>query len=495
MVVSLLAEVITLISGLIIPRMIIEFYGSASNGLIVSITQIISFVTLLRAGVGAVTRASLYKPLADNDISRISIIINSTQVFMRKIAMFFSFIVSIAACVYPFYVPDFTWAYTASLFVIISLTTFIQYYFGISYQLLLMADQKMYIYTAVNIISIIFNIMSTIFFISRGYSLHIVKMASVIILSLTPIVTYFYVRQHYKINLALTSTKEVLEQKWDALGHQIAYYIFTSTDIAILTFMSSVANVSVYAVYHLPIKAVKLLVKTYSSSVEAAFGSLIAENKRETLQKSHEYFECFMYTTSVVIFSCLGGIIVPFVNLYTIGISDANYNQPLFAVLMLLGEMTYCLRIPYMMLVEASGHYKQTKKGAYAEAFLNVVPSILLSLFIDPLIAVSIGTIVALLVRTIEISRYSDFNIIQRKRKRFYSNLFSSYVILLICTYISQYLNIFFQCRNYYEWLVFTIMIFLVSVIVTLIYILICYKQIFYEMMGCIRSIFKSKRG
>ena len=61
---SFLFQVITIISGLILPRIIIGTFGSALNGLIASITQFLSFISLLEGGLGAVVLADLYRPIA-----------------------------------------------------------------------------------------------------------------------------------------------------------------------------------------------------------------------------------------------------------------------------------------------------------------------------------------------------------------------------------------------------------------------------------------------
>ena len=76
-------QIITAISGLILPRIIIPTYGSSINGLIASISQFISYMTLLEAGVGSVFRASLYKPLYQNDFQHVSGIINEQKRFYQ----------------------------------------------------------------------------------------------------------------------------------------------------------------------------------------------------------------------------------------------------------------------------------------------------------------------------------------------------------------------------------------------------------------------------
>ena len=83
---SISYEIVAIICGLILPRLILSRFGSSYNGITSSITQFLSCVALLKSGIGAVTRAALYKPLAEKDSFRLSEIINATSIFMRKIA-------------------------------------------------------------------------------------------------------------------------------------------------------------------------------------------------------------------------------------------------------------------------------------------------------------------------------------------------------------------------------------------------------------------------
>ena len=44
---TLLLQVITVLCGFIVPKLIISTYGSDANGLVVSITQFLGYITLL----------------------------------------------------------------------------------------------------------------------------------------------------------------------------------------------------------------------------------------------------------------------------------------------------------------------------------------------------------------------------------------------------------------------------------------------------------------
>ena len=103
---STCAQVVTMVCGFILPRLILSTFGSSYNGITASVSQFLSVIALLRAGIGGATRASLYKSLAYNDTKKISATVKATEVFMRKIALIFLGIVIMFSVFYPFLVKD-----------------------------------------------------------------------------------------------------------------------------------------------------------------------------------------------------------------------------------------------------------------------------------------------------------------------------------------------------------------------------------------------------
>ncbi len=491
---SALSEVVSLICSLILPRLILSHFGSDYNGIINSITQFISFVTLLRAGVGGVTRAALYRPLVENDTEKISSIVKATENYMRKIAFLFLGIMLVMASVYPIFVKDFSWIFSFSLFIILGITTFVQYYFGITYQMLLLADQRNYIYMLFNIVAVILNTILGSVFILLGFGIHFVKLASAAAFAITPILLNIYVKKHYKINKKAKPDNSALSQKRAALGHQIAYYILTSTDLSILTIFANVKYVSVYSVYFLVIKAIKTIIKTYSTSVEAAFGNVIAKKQDKVLNESVSIFECFMCLSCSFIFACALVLIVPFVQVYTKNVFDINYIRLDFAILLIVGELLYCIRIPYMSVVEASGMYEQTKIGAYIEAAVNVITSILLCKLIDPLVGVAIGTLLAMAVRTIEISGFVDRKILHRERFDFYKIIVVSAAILCATFFVTAALPFSDNCVSYTEWLIRAVADAGICAAITLIIALLAYRKTFFKVCKTIISVLTRRK-
>ena len=97
---TMFLQIITIICGLIAPRLILEAYGSEAHGATTSIAQFLSYITLLEGGIGAVGRAALYKPLAEKDTKRISVIVHELKHFFRIIAYISFGYTLILACLF-----------------------------------------------------------------------------------------------------------------------------------------------------------------------------------------------------------------------------------------------------------------------------------------------------------------------------------------------------------------------------------------------------------
>ena len=62
-VTTLANQLITTACGIVVPRILIGSFGSEAYGISVSITQFLSYITLLEGGIGGVARAELYPSL------------------------------------------------------------------------------------------------------------------------------------------------------------------------------------------------------------------------------------------------------------------------------------------------------------------------------------------------------------------------------------------------------------------------------------------------
>ena len=467
---SLLQQIITIICGLILPRTIIGTYGSNVNGLVSSITQFLAYITLLEAGIGPVVKSVLYKPIANKDNEQVEKILKAAQKFFNVIAYIFIVYLLILCFVYPMLVnTEFGIGYTVSLILIISISTFAEYFLGMVYKLYLQANQKTYITANIQSITTILNTILCVVLIKLGASIQIVKLVSSFVFVLRPLIQNIYVKNKYDINLKDVKKKFDLKQKWDGLAQHIAAVIHDNTDITLLTIFTDTAEVSVYSVYMFVIKGIRNLIQAFVSGIDSAFGDMYVNNEQENLNKSFKVYELFYYTIITIIFSCVLGLILPFVQVYTKGVTDVNYCRPIFAYLIIIAEYIWAIRLPYNSIILAIGHFKETQKGAWIETITNIIISLILVSKLG-MTGVAIGTLVAMTIRTVEFLHHSAKYILKRKEIYAYKHvlilIIETVIVLNIINFITRDI-IFF---NYIILIKYSIISLLISSTLTILF-------------------------
>ena len=472
---SLFYQVTTIICGFILPRLILTAFGSDVNGLVNSITQFLGIISFLELGVGAVVQSSLYKPLAAHDEEQVSRVIKSANRFFRTIAKILFVYVVFLIIFYPIFVKrNFGYAYTATLIVVMSISFFAQYYFGIVNRLLLKADQHGYVQFNAQTVAVILNTVMCFVMIRLGFGIQVVKLTTSVIYLIQPITIYLYVRRHYQINQRITYTEEPIKQKWNGVAQHVSAVILDGTDTVVLTLFASLSAVSIYSVYFLVVKGVKQLFLSMTNGIESLMGELWANGEEKELQDLFGWTEWVIHTGTVFVFGVAAITIVPFVKVYTKGVTDANYIQPLFATLLVAANAGHCLRLPYNVMILAAGHYKETQNNYVVAAILNVVISILAVNKFD-LIGVAIGTLIAMCYQTVWMARYDSKNLIKWPFKNFMKQMavdLLTVVIMVIATIKIEMLT-----ANYAAWALYAVGVSAVSLIISTIVNVIFYQS------------------
>ena len=308
---SLLYQAITMVCGFILPRLFISQYGSEVNGLVSSVTQFLGFISLAECGVGAVVQSSLYKPLADNDTDEISRIVVSSDRFFRRIAYILAGYTVFLMAVYPLItLESFGYLDTLLLIFVISISTFAQYYIGMTYRLLLSADQLGFIQYTIHAASLILNTVACILLVKAGASIQIVKLTTSLIFVAQPLILTVIARRRYKINRKIKVTGEPIKQKWNGLAQHIAAVVLGNTDTVVLTLLSTLQNVSIYAVYHFVVNGVKQIIVSLTNGMQAMFGNMIAKSETDELNRSFDRIEWILHTAVTLAFS-ITALLIP----------------------------------------------------------------------------------------------------------------------------------------------------------------------------------------
>lgn len=314
---SLGNQAITIICGFILPRLILDSFGSNINGLVSSISQFLGVIAFLECGVGTVVQSALYKPLVEEDNIKISEIVASANKFFRTLAIIMLLYVIGLCFWYPRIIHDSHYFSTVCLILAMSISSFAQYFFGITNQLILTANQRGYVVYCLQGITIIINTLACLILIYFGASIQLVKFTTAIIYLLRPIGQYVYVNSHYSIIKKIKYKQEPIEQKWNGLAQHIAAVVLENTDTIVLTIFSTLENVSIYSVYYLVVYGVKQVFISLTKGIQALLGELWAKGEDKTLVITFGWLEWLVHTGVVFAFGCTSTLIVPFIKIYT----------------------------------------------------------------------------------------------------------------------------------------------------------------------------------
>lgn len=473
---GLVLQIFTLINGFILPKIILSFFGSEVNGLVSSINQFLSYIALVEGGITGVVTAALYNPLVKKDEEKISSIFVTADYFYKKIGIFFIVYSIVLSIVYPLlFAKSFDFSYVSSLILILALGLLIQYMFSLTLKTLLTADKRIYVVNFIQTVIICTNILLVFLSVHIYPSIHVLKLISSLLFIFQPISLIINVKKRYRLNRKAKLDNSLLKSRWNGFAINFAAFIHSSTDIVILTLFTNLKVVSVYSIYYLVVNGIKQLINSCLSGISATVGQAYAKKDLEELNQKLDIYEYIVFILVFFFFTVAALLITPFVQLYTSGVSDINYNQPVFGLLLVISEALYIIKFPHLDLAYSANKFKEITLPAYIEAFLNIAISILMVGKFG-LIGVTIGTIAGMVYRLIFQVFYTSKLVEERKQSTFYKKLllflFCTLIGFCICKFFIPFVNL-----SILSWLIYAVIYSFVIFIMLFLLSLTCFKK------------------
>lgn len=410
---SLLLQVVLALSGIIVPRFFTEFYGSTVNGLVSSVSQFISYMSLVEAGVGAAGMVALYDPIARKDNRDISRVVSAARSFYLRSGLLFAVLVGLLILIYPAIVRNELQnaGFVRMMIFVLSVNGIVDYFFLGKYRVLLQADQRGYILSGIQIIGTVVMTAVSLWLIHLEASALLVKGVAAVVYFLRSAAVGIYVKHHYPlVNFHERPNMEAFSQRRAALLHQIVGMVVCNTDIVLLTLLlpaNALIEVSVYSVYNLVSYSLSNLMNSISNGLGSGFGQVISQKEKKVLDDSFSSYEFLFFILIFIIYVCMGVLLHGFVGIYSASFADGTvYVRWELVVLFTLSGLLQSLRLPAMTVLCAAGHYQQTRVRAVIEAVINLGVSLLLIGSMG-VAGVMIGTCLSFLYRTTDTILYS----------------------------------------------------------------------------------------
>lgn len=461
--------------GFVVPWLILHYYGSSVNGLVNSVTQLLTLVAFLEAGVGPVLQAALYKPLCYRDKYNICLILKCAQGFYNKIGCILVIYSILLIWSFPYITHNqFDVFYTGTLIVAVFVGNLAQYFFGIVNVLFLQTAQRGYV---VNFITITTTVASTVIgylLIKSGQSIQTVKFASSLIFLIRPMCFWLYVRKQYLISGDVPFVSNALSQKWNGVMQHIAAIAIDFSPIVTLSFFADFRTVSVFSIYNIVLSGLKNLFFSLFGGFWPLMGELYAKKETVKLNNFVKLTSWIAHTGTTLIFSIAAITIVPFVQVYTAGIGDVNYYVPVFAFLFTLNIALQCYKLLYARLIQITGHFKQTQYCYLLSAIIAIVSTVLGVRYIGINGAV-VGIIMALLHQLVWMFAYDKNNLVKELSwlslvKQLFVDIVTYFLVLLFSQFIPA------DVINYKTWFVFAVKVGVMAVFAVIAVNSICYR-------------------
>lgn len=402
--------------SIILPRYILISFGSEVNGITSTITQIFTYIALLEAGIGNASLNCLYKNIAQADEIGISTTISATRKYFRKIIpAYFGCVVFLTVCL-PLIIRTEVPTRTIRFIILIQgLCGVVNFHFTNTYTQLLIADGRNYVTSNLNLLVKVVSTVVQILLINKGFDIVSVQLSLLFAYIIKAVIIHLYIKKEYPWLVALDSSVDIriLDQRKSFVIHEISTVVFNSTDVFLISVFCSLKEASIYSVYNMIFAALSSITSIFFKGIDYYLGVEFHRDKKKYL-RLHDLYETLYSCFVFAIISAAYVVILPFVKLYTAGVTDAKYLQPVLPILFGVIQILSCSRAVASKLIAISGKTKETVPNSIFEMLINLILSVVLVNYLG-MYGVLLGTIIALLYRTNDIILYANLKILQRR--------------------------------------------------------------------------------
>jgi O-antigen/teichoic acid export membrane protein len=392
--VSLISIILNFISRTVFVNFLgIEYLGI--NGLMMNVISMLSFAEL---GIGTAITFSLYKPIADNDIHKISLLMR----FYRKTYHIIGVTVFVIGLVLMLFIDKIIKGSAdienlKIIFLIYLFNTSVSYF--MTYKVTLVtASQKAYSLATTNLIFNIIIVTSqiTIMIITQNFIFYLLSNLLIMILKTIYInfkVTnmYPYLKNKLKDKLDREEINKISSNVKAMIYHKIGDYCINGTDNIIISAFVSINAVGIYSNYAMVITSVNALIVIFFDSISSSMGNLIAT---ETDEKKLDVFKIVNFIgfwifgiVSVSFYSLLN----PLIELW---LGEKYLISQDILLIVILNFYLTGMRVPVGMVKSTAGLYQVDKFSPIYQSVINLVLSII---FVQKmgLMGVFLGTLIS----------------------------------------------------------------------------------------------------
>ncbi len=396
---SLICQFIVLLTSVITRRFISDYTSIEYLSVGGLFSNIMTVLSLAELGIGTSITFSLYKPISDGDESKIRALM---RLFKNAYTVIGIAVLVLGGALLPALhlfvddidavlaqVPDFYLIYI--LYVVNSAASYIAAY----KRILIIADQKKYIASAVTALSktLLCVASCVVLALTGNYVIFMIctvvaTLGENIALSLIADKKYSYLKEKGDDVLSADDKKTIKTNVGASMMHNVGGVLVNGTDNIIISRFVSFLTEGIYTNYHLLSAAVDSVLAPIFQSATASFGDLSVNvdnaHKRSVFHRMF-FAGAWLYGFCAI---CLAVLARPFVLIW---LGEGFEIDDLSVFLVALNFYLLGMRRPGLVARDAMGLMRYDKWKSIAEAAINIVLSIILAKYLG-LAGVLLGT-------------------------------------------------------------------------------------------------------
>lgn len=363
--------------GIVVTRFVIERFGSDFNGLNSTANQIVNVLLILEGGFTMASNVALFAPLTKEDYELVNGILSATRNKFRKIGIIF-LIIGIAISVgYGFVVnSSLKTEFVITVILMTVVPAAFNLFYATTYRVLLQTQQKEYVVNIITVITLFLGHFSNIIMIVLNGPMWMVRFNTMIFSIVNSLMIAFYVKKKALfLNLKVEPRPEYIKGTNDVMIQKITGVIYNSAPIVFLSISPTGGTLlaSVYAVYNNVFTMLKSLLHGVIDAPRLSFGQMLTERKKEDVWRVFAQYEYAAFSAIFVLLSTCCVLIMPFIELYMNGITDANYFDMVIAVFMVLITVVEMLHIPSGHMLNMAGLFRISKNFQLISCIVLVI--------------------------------------------------------------------------------------------------------------------------
>ena len=413
-------------------RYLVQYLGIETLGIMKLFSQLLQYLNIVELGLGSASAFALYKPLAERDIEKISIILSTIKRSYNKISIVIFSLGLVVTPFLPYFMKIDSFHKNIYLYWLLYLVNTVSTYLYIKYVILFTASQEFIYVRFIQSTSKAFYQILQIIFIIKYQSFFIF----VLVILLDNLTQYILFRIHYERKyFYIYETKErytgLIKDIKNLFWHKIGGLVVFNTDLILISKFVSIEIVGIYASYQLLLQMVLTVSNISVSVMRPKLGRYISMNNKESIYMLFRKINIIFLYIGLLLTMCTYILVDNFIKIW---IGTEYILSKLTVQLLMINLLINIFRTIVEVFKETSGFFDDIQAPIF-EAIINLFFSLILGKKYG-LDGIIMGTIISNISIIII---YKPILVLKKcfdKGVKEYIKIYGNYLILLIISLV-----------------------------------------------------------